>query len=47
MEKKNILELHKMTLGELKELASKYQIKTDGMGKQKIIYAILDKQNVR
>lgn len=44
MEKKDILELSKLSIEELKELAAKYKIDSSGSPKQQLIYLILDKQ---
>jgi len=44
MNKKDILELSKLTIEELKQIATQYQIETIGYAKQQIIYLILDKQ---
>ena len=43
--KKDILELHKMSFEELKEIAFEYLIETKGITKQQLIYMILDKQS--
>jgi hypothetical protein len=45
MEKKNILELHKMTIDELKKLAIEYKIDPSMIPKQQLIYKILSKQS--
>ena len=44
MKKKNILELSKLSIAELKEIAANYLIETKDIPKQQIIYKILDKQ---